>query len=147
MEAELKVIADFISWWMIRSFFTYTIFGKQTGTEGWTKLWVKVQWCAVRSVFLAKNSLHNQDICNKFIEVNFCVGCMVSRQGWTFVKYWWDVRSSGTRELSNKPLSGAYLVTIFKAFLIKYRAPLAKICFGVPDITYSEWSIWSETLD
>ena len=40
-------------------------------------------------VFLASNSLHDlggqsyayvitQDICNRFIEVNFCVGCMVS---------------------------------------------------------------------
>ena len=35
--------------------------------------------------FLASNSLHDlgviimQDICNKFIEVNFCVGYMFSR--------------------------------------------------------------------
>ena len=39
-----------------------------------------------------------QDICNKFIEVNFWVGCMVWRpnclfQDWTFVKYWWDTKS------------------------------------------------------
>ena len=32
---------------------------------------------------------------NKFIEINFCVGCMVWQwfrllQDWTFVKYWWD---------------------------------------------------------
>ena len=37
-----------------------------------------------------------QDICNQFIEINFCLGCMVSQpnclfQDWTFVKYWWDV--------------------------------------------------------
>ena len=37
-----------------------------------------------------------QSIWNKFIQVNFCVGCMVSPpnslfQDWTFVKYWWDV--------------------------------------------------------
>ena len=36
-----------------------------------------------------------QDICNKFIEVNLCVGCMIWRpnrmfQDRTFVKYWWD---------------------------------------------------------
>ena len=36
-----------------------------------------------------------QGICNKFIEVYFCVGCMVWRpnclyQDWKFVKYWWD---------------------------------------------------------
>ena len=37
-----------------------------------------------------------QGICNRFIEMNFCVGCMVwpwkrLLQNWTFVKYWWDV--------------------------------------------------------
>ena len=36
-----------------------------------------------------------KDICNKFIEINFCFGCMVWPwlhlfQHWTFVKYWWD---------------------------------------------------------
>ena len=36
-------------------------------------------------------------ICNKFIEVNFCVGCMVWQpnrlfQDCTFVKYWWDTK-------------------------------------------------------
>ena len=37
-----------------------------------------------------------QDVCNKFIEINFCLGCMVWPwlhlfQHWTFAKYWWDV--------------------------------------------------------
>ena len=36
-----------------------------------------------------------QGICNKFIEINISVGCMVwpwmrLLQDWTFVKYWWD---------------------------------------------------------
>ena len=36
-----------------------------------------------------------QDIYDKFIEMDFCVGFMVSWpnclfQDWTFVKYWWD---------------------------------------------------------
>ena len=36
-----------------------------------------------------------EDICNKFIKVIFCLGCMVCLwlrlfQHWTFVKYWWD---------------------------------------------------------
>ena len=36
-----------------------------------------------------------QGICNKFIKVKFCVGCMISwpnslLQHWTFVEYWWD---------------------------------------------------------
>ena len=41
-----------------------------------------------------------QGICNKFIEVNFCVGCMVwppnrMFQDWTFVKYWWEMYFNG----------------------------------------------------
>ena len=37
-----------------------------------------------------------QEICNKFIEINFCFGCMVWSwlhlfQHWTFFKYWWDI--------------------------------------------------------
>ena len=41
-----------------------------------------------------------QGICNKFIEVNFCVGWMVWRpnrmfQDWTFVKYWWEMYFNG----------------------------------------------------
>ena len=65
---------------------------KQTGTLGWAQCWIKVPWCVLRLVLLASNSLHNltskfkinyayvitQGICNNFIEVNFCVGCMVS---------------------------------------------------------------------
>ena len=36
-----------------------------------------------------------QGICNKFVEINFCAGCLVWQwlrllQDWTFVKYWWD---------------------------------------------------------
>ena len=39
--------------------------------------------------------LITQDICNKFIEINFCFGRMVWLwlhlfQHWIFVKYWWD---------------------------------------------------------
>ena len=59
-------------------------------------------------VFLTSNSLHEvknnyayvimQDICKKYIEVNFYVGCMVSQPNrlqhhWTFVKYLLDIFS------------------------------------------------------
>ena len=45
-----------------------------------------------------------QDICNIFIEINFCFGCMVWLwlrlfQHWTFVKYWWDEISDGNHFL------------------------------------------------
>ena len=63
----------------------------RTGTVGWTKRWVKVPKCVLAITFLASNSLHNitmedknnhayvttQRILNKFIEINFSVGCMV----------------------------------------------------------------------
>ena len=42
-----------------------------------------------------------QGICNKFIKLNFCVGCLVSRpnyllQDWTFVEHWWDLVSTSS---------------------------------------------------
>ena len=38
---------------------------------------------------------YQQDIFNKLIEINFCLGCMVwpwlrLLHHWSFVKYWWD---------------------------------------------------------
>ena len=54
----------------------------------------------------------NQDICNKFIEINFCVGRL------TYVRYWWDCSESevmlyqGLPECAYVGMS-KYLNTIF----------------------------------
>ena len=57
----------------------------RTGTVGWTKRRVKVPksavavWCLVMEVKNKYAYVITQDICNKFNEVNFFVGCMISR--------------------------------------------------------------------
>ena len=57
----------------------------RTGTEGWTEHWVKVPKCApltASTTSEVKNDhahVITQGICNKFIEVNFCLGCMASQ--------------------------------------------------------------------
>ena len=50
----------------------------------------------MRLIFFYPIYVIMQGICNKFIEVNFCVECMVWRPNClnisrTFVKYWWDM--------------------------------------------------------
>ena len=89
MEAEwrLRVITDKTSWW---------IFGKQNWRWGWTKYWVpkcalRYIWCfwalrASTTLEVKNNHIHviTQDICNKFIEINFCGGCMVSQPNCLF---------------------------------------------------------------
>ena len=51
--------------------------------------------------------IFKQGICNKFIEVNFCVEHTVwwpNRicQDWTFVKYWWDERLASVHFFTSK---------------------------------------------
>ena len=93
MEAEwrLKVITDLISYW---------IFGKQNWHFGMN--WTLSVWRDM--MFLASNSLHipqvkndyahviTQDICNKFIEIKFSLGCMVS--------WWYDNTQSTLNDLN-----------------------------------------------
>ena len=77
---RVRVITYLIFWWILRA-----------------EIWCFWPLIATTTSEVKNDHAHviRQGICNKFIDLNFCVGCMVSQpnrlfQDWTFVKYWWD---------------------------------------------------------